>query len=82
MEKRIIRPKTDREKEWEKLPFCPYDPLELDRCHNDVFQPDEATCERCLSNRMTESLDDKNTAWAMQIFIAYRRFKQKGESKT
>jgi len=79
MSSRQLRPKTEREKEWENQPFCLYDPMQCDRCSSSVFPPEKITCDLCLRNQIVESLDQKNLSWTMQALIGYKQFYEHGK---
>ena len=74
-DKKIIRTRTEREKELEDKPKCLYDPLRLAWCNHYVFPPSKKICERCLMCFIRDGLTDKEPSEVMRWFIAYRRKK-------
>ena len=68
----LARIKTEQEKEYEKLPFCLYDPLQS-RCETPDFPPIPDHCNRCITNTISNCLADTQTSEAMRWFIAYKK---------
>ncbi len=68
----LNRQPTVQEKEFEALPFCPYDPLKISRCENHEFPAPKPKCERCIIETFTGALADGESSTVMRWFIAYR----------
>ena len=74
-----MKQKTELEKEYEKLPFCLYDPLSS-RCEAAEFPPTREHCNRCISIGLADDLADDRTSEVMRWFIAYMKFNSCNQS--
>lgn len=68
----MLRPKTIQEKEFDKLPFCPYDNLTVMKCRAPQIAVE--SCRECFVKSLQVALWSEEPAFATSILHGFVNF--------